>query len=98
MNKKMIESFDDPDFLDDLNNISKIEKSQNKSVGVSMISKVVSEMQSEMKKPLYSDVDLKKFFDSICDGTFKNKKNVVKEVYHGTEEEIEDLITNMENL
>ena len=98
MNKKMIESFDDPDFLDDLNNISKIEKSQNKSVGVSMISKVVSEMQSEMKKPLYSDDDLKKFFDSICDGTFKNKRNCVKVTYNGTEEEIEDLITNMENL
>ena len=51
-----------------------------------------------MKKPLYSDVDFKKFFDSICDGTFKNKRNCVKVTYNGTEEEIEDLITNMENL
>lgn len=78
----------------DMNGLQRMSENQD----LSIISKLVSEMQSEMKKPLVSKEDMEKFFDSICDGTFKNKRNCVKVTYNGTEEEIEDLITNMENL
>lgn len=53
------------------------------------------EKQQEMKKPTYFEEDLKNFFNSICDGTFKNKKIVTNEIYHGTYDEIDELIDNI---
>ena len=75
----------------DMNGLKRMSENQD----LSIISKVVSELQREMQKPLVSKEDMKKIFDSICDGTFKNKKTVVTEIYHGTEEELDDLIDNM---
>lgn len=72
----------------DMNELQRMSENQD----LSIISKVVSEMQREMKKTLVSKEDMEKIFDSICDGTFKNKKTVVKNVYHGTEEELDELI------
>ena len=72
----------------DMNGLQRMSENQD----LSIISKVVSEMQREMQKHLVSKEDMKKIFDSICDGTFKNNKTFVKEVYHGTEKEIDDLI------
>lgn len=72
-------------------------KRMNETSELSQISKVVSEMQQEMKKIVVSE-ELKNFYDTICDGTFKNKRNVVKEPINNIDNDMEDLLTNMENI
>lgn len=62
----------------------------------SQISNVIKEVQKEIR--YVSDNEMKDFLNSICDGTFKNKRNVVRNINIDTEDEYESLINDMENI